>query len=71
MAAPTWVQYMVPSLRVLADGEVHRTRAINDAAADALGLIDAERAELSPSGQARDQNRAKPLRPRSCTATRD
>src|SRR4051812_29419833 len=58
MAAPTWEQYMVPSLQVLAEGEVHRTRAINDAAADLLGLTDEDRAALIPSGQARYQNRA-------------
>ena len=26
--APTWDQYMAPSLRVLSDGEVHRARQI-------------------------------------------
>lgn len=49
---------MIPSLQVLADGEVHRTRAINDAAADLLGLTDEDRAALIPSGQPRYQNRA-------------
>lgn len=58
MAAPTWERYMIPSLQVLADGEVHRTRAINDDAADLLGLTDEDRAALIPSGQPRYQNRA-------------
>ena len=31
---PTWDQYMVPCLRVLSDGEVHRPRPILEKAAD-------------------------------------
>jgi restriction system protein len=58
MAAPKWEQYMVPSLQVLDDGEVHRARAINDAAADLLGLTDEDRAALITSGQPRYRNRA-------------
>lgn len=43
MPVPTWDQYMAPSLRVLSDGEVHRTRQIVEAAADLLGLTDDQR----------------------------
>jgi len=55
--SPIWEQYMAPALRVLADGGVHRTRAIVEAAADDLGVTPEQRAELIPSGQARYQNR--------------
>lgn len=48
---------MIPSLQVLADGEVHRARAITDAAADVLGLTGEDREALIPSGQPRCQNR--------------
>ena len=55
---PTWDQFMAPSLRVLSDGEVHRARAICNAAADQLGVSPDERTELIPSGQPRYLNRA-------------
>lgn len=55
---PTWDQFMTPSLRVLSDGEVHRARAINNAAADLLGVTEEQRAELLTSGQRRYLNRA-------------
>lgn len=58
MASPTWAQYMIPSLQVLADGEVHPLHEIKDSAADLLGLTPEERAELIPSGEPRYQNRA-------------
>lgn len=58
MSSPTWNEYMVPVLQVLADGEVHRARQISDKAADALGVTADERLELIPSGQARYVNRA-------------
>jgi len=57
MAVPTWDQYMAPSLRVLGDGEVHRSRQIVQAAADLLGLTDEERQILIPSGQEQYRNR--------------
>lgn len=57
MDMPTWDQYMAPALRVLADGGVHRTRAIVNAAADDLGVTPEQREELIPSGQPRYQNR--------------
>lgn len=57
MSAPTWEQYMVPSLCVLADGEVHRARQIVDAAADMLGVTAEQRSVLIPSGQEQFRNR--------------
>lgn len=57
MPAPTWNQYMVPSLRVLADGEVRRTREIVAAAADLLNVTADERAIVIPSGQEQWVNR--------------
>ena len=57
MAMPTWDQYMAPSLRVLSDGEVHRTRNIVVAAADLLGVTEEQRRILIPSGQEQWANR--------------
>ncbi|WP_447646178.1 restriction endonuclease [Nocardioides zeae] len=57
MTVPTWDEYMAPSLKVLSDGEVHRTRQIVEAAADLLGLTDEERQILIPSGQEQYRNR--------------
>ncbi|OYO16423.1 restriction system protein [Propionibacteriaceae bacterium ES.041] len=55
---PTWDQFMAPCLRVLLDGQTKRARDINLAAADELGVTEAQRQELIPSGQARYLNRA-------------
>ncbi|QGH69321.1 restriction endonuclease [Pseudactinotalea sp. HY158] len=57
MRAPTWDQYMAPSLRVLAGGEVHRGRDIVAAAADLLDLSGEHRAVVIPSGQEQYRNR--------------
>jgi len=57
MTAPTWDQYMAPSLRVLADGEVHQFRNLTAAAADLLGVTTEQRAILIPSGQQQYLNR--------------
>lgn len=57
MTAPTWDQYMAPSLRVLADGEVHRFRDVARAAADLLGVTQEQRQILIPSGQEQYTNR--------------
>jgi restriction system protein len=54
---PTWEQYMAPSLRVLIDGEVHRTREIVQAASDLLGVTPEQRQILIPSGQEQWRNR--------------
>lgn len=57
MTVPTWDQYMAPSLRVLSDGEIHRTRPIVEAAANMLGVTDEQREILIPSGQEQWVNR--------------
>lgn len=48
---------MAPSLRVLADGQVHRLRDVITQAADLLDLTDDQRAILIPSGQEQWLNR--------------
>jgi restriction system protein len=57
MTVPTWDQYMAPSLRVLLDGEVHRTRQIVEAAANLLEVTPEQRLILIPSGQEQYVNR--------------
>lgn len=57
MSAPTWDQYMVPSLQVLSDGEVHRGREVIAAAADLLAVSDEQRSIVIPSGQEQWVNR--------------
>ncbi|MPV49386.1 restriction endonuclease [Pseudactinotalea sp. HY160] len=57
MSAPTWEEYMVPTLRVLADGETRRGREIVEAAADLLELTAEQRTAIIPSGQERYRNR--------------
>lgn len=57
MTVPTWDQYMAPSLRVLSDGKVHRSRDIVEAAADLLGVTPEQRDILIPSGQEQYRNR--------------
>lgn len=54
---PTWDQYMAPSLQVLSDGEVHRSRPIVEGAADLLGVTPEQRQILIPSGQEQWVNR--------------
>ena len=57
MPAPTWDQYMIPSLHVLVDGQVRRSREIVAGAADLLQLSETDRAVLIPSGQEQWKNR--------------
>jgi len=57
MTVPTWDQYMASSLKVLSDGEVHRTRQIVEAAANLLGVTDEQRLILIPSGLEQYRNR--------------
>jgi restriction system protein len=57
MPAPTWDQYMIPSLHVLVDGQMRRTREIVARAADLLQLSETDRAVLIPSGQEQWKNR--------------
>jgi|SRR5690625_1936663 len=58
MPAPTWDQYMIPSLQVLTSGQVRRAREIVAAAADVLAVSEEHRAVFIPSGQAQWMNRA-------------
>lgn len=57
MAAPTWDQYMAPSLQVLNDGEIRRNRSIVEGAAELLELTDEQRQIVIPSGQDQWVNR--------------
>ena len=57
MAAPTWDQYMAPSLRVLLDGEIRRNRQIVEGAGELLALTDEQRQLTIPSGQLEWVNR--------------
>ena len=57
MPAPTWDQYMIPSLHALVDGQMRRTREIVAGAADLLQLSETDRAVLIPSGQEQWKNR--------------
>lgn len=57
MPAPTWDQYMIPTLHVLVDGQERRTREIVARAADLLQLSETDRAVLIPSGQEQWKNR--------------
>ncbi len=58
MVVPTWDRFLAPSLRFLADGELHRARDVRAAVAVGLALTDEALAELIPSGQRRWENRA-------------
>jgi restriction system protein len=53
MSAATWDQYMALSLRVLLDGEIHRSRRIVEGAAELLKLTAEQRQIVIPSGQER------------------
>ena len=55
-ALPSWDQFMVPVLRLHADGEVRSLRSIRTAVADAA-LTEDQRAEVLPSGSAKSENR--------------
>lgn len=57
VAAPTWNEYMTPSLTVLSDGEVRRARDVIRRASGILDLSDEQRAQLIPSGQEQWMNR--------------
>ena len=51
MPVPTWDQYMAPSLQVLLNGEIKRSRRIVEGAAELLGITDEQRRITIPSGQ--------------------
>ena len=57
MPAPTWDNYMIPSLKALADGNVWRAREVIAAAADLLQLSEEERTVVISSGQEQWINR--------------
>lgn len=57
MSAPTWDQYMAPCLKVMLDGEIHRSRQIVESAVDLLGLTPEQREITIPSGQEQWVNR--------------
>ncbi len=50
MTVPTYEEFMLPTLRVLADGVERRTREAASAAADLLGVSEEDRAEVISSG---------------------
>lgn len=54
---PIWSGLLTPILEVLADGEIWRRRELVVAVCDHIGLTDAQRAEVLPSGQQRASNR--------------
>ncbi len=58
MTVPTYEEFMLPVLRVLADGQPRTTRAASEAAADLLALDAEARAETIPSGLATYVSRA-------------
>lgn len=57
MSAPTWDQYMAPSLQFLLDGEIRRNREIIQAASHTLNLTEEQRQITIPSGQEQWVNR--------------
>lgn len=52
MSVPDYQTFMLPVLRLLADGEQHRSDALSVAAADAMAVPFEERKALLPSGKA-------------------
>jgi restriction system protein len=54
---PTWEQFMVPALRVLADGQIRSRRELFTRVAEDVGLSDDLRAEMLNSGHPRYVNR--------------
>ncbi len=48
MSAPTWDQYMAPSLQVLLNGEIKSSRGIVEGAAELLGITDLSWTSLVP-----------------------
>ncbi len=53
MGVPDYQSLMLPLLQLAADGQEHALRDAVEAVSDRLGLTDAERSELLPSGTAR------------------
>jgi hypothetical protein len=53
MPIPDYPSLMLPVLKLSADGEEHRFRDVVERLATELGITEAERAELLPSGSGR------------------
>ena len=53
MTIPDFQSLMRPVLAHLADGDLHRSRAVKEAMADQFELTDGERGEMLPSGRQR------------------
>jgi restriction system protein len=51
MALPSYDEFMLPALRVLADGEEHDIRELRERLADEFKLTDDDRRQLLPSGK--------------------
>lgn len=56
-AMPTWDGFLLPVLRVLADGATLQARHLHERVADDVGLTEEQRAETIDSGQLRFRNR--------------
>lgn len=54
---PPFHMYLIPVLRVLAQGDSHSARQVIEAVADRLGLDEGQRTQTIPSGQRRLDNR--------------
>lgn len=57
MSVPGFQQFMLPLLRIAADGEVHRVSELLDRLAAEFGLTEGDRSELISSGQRTFDNR--------------
>jgi restriction system protein len=51
MSVPGYESFMLPALRLLADGHARKRSVLSDAAADALGVFTDDRALMLPSGK--------------------
>lgn len=58
MPVPSWGNFLIPCLRVLADGEVRGRRDTIERSADDLGLSEAQRVVTVPSGELAYVNRS-------------
>ncbi|UAL30158.1 restriction endonuclease [Nocardioides rotundus] len=54
---PTWEEFMIPTLQVMADGTVRTRRDVRPLVADALALTDDQRQQALASGEAVHENR--------------
>ena len=56
-AMPTWEEFLLPVLQVLADGQTRGRREMSDLVATHVGLTEEQRSELLESGQPKADNR--------------